>query len=436
MAAIAGIPLAGIAGALPGWGALASAFGVGLLFAIIMDALLSRNQLEHVQAFLPKIIHLTKDRESGIAIHLRHSPSKTVRIQLGLDMPVPFETLQEEISVSFPANTEHLIVEWICTPRSRGRFELNAVYLEAASLFGFWTIRATKPVEAELRVYPNLFQDRQKLAGLFLNRGHFGIHAQRQIGKGREFEQLRDYIPGDSYEEISWKATAKRGRPITKVFQIERTQEIYVIIDASRLSARNAPDATSLRPSSQLERFLTAALILGLATEQQGDLFGLVVFSDCIQQFVRARTGKTHFGLCRDALYQLEPGKASPDYGELASFLRTRLRRRSLLLFLANLDDPIAAEDFTRVAPLLTRQHLVLVDMPAPATIQPLFSHGGVKEEEDVYSALSGHMQWHALKQLEQILHREGASFFLVNNENLSVQLVTQYMNIKRRQSL
>src|SRR5207247_10489432 len=86
--------------------------------------------------------------------------------------------------------------------------------------------------------YPNLFTERKSLAALFLHRGSFGLHAQRQVGKGREFEQLREYIPGDGFDEVHWKATAKRGRPITKIFQVERTQEVYVVIDASRLSAR------------------------------------------------------------------------------------------------------------------------------------------------------------------------------------------------------
>jgi uncharacterized protein (DUF58 family) len=67
------------------------------------------------------------------------------------------------------------------------------------------------------------------------------MHTQRQVGKGRDFEQLREYLPGDGYEDIHWKATAKYGHPVTKVFQIERTQELYVVLDASRLSGRTMP---------------------------------------------------------------------------------------------------------------------------------------------------------------------------------------------------
>src|SRR5206468_11571218 len=157
------------------------------------------------------------------------------------------------------------------------------------------------PASAGLRVYPDLHSERNEVAALFLRRSHFGTRAQRQAGQGRDFEKLREYVPGDSYDEIHWKATAKRGHPVTKVFQIERTQEVYVVLDASRLSAR----LSGSPPRSALERSITAALILALAAERQSDLFGLVAFSDRILAFLRARRGKAHFDGCREALYRL-----------------------------------------------------------------------------------------------------------------------------------
>src|SRR5262249_50643241 len=121
----------------------------------------------------------------------------------------------------------------------RGCYSLKQVFLEAPSPIGFWGWRKALPVSAEIRVYPNLLNERRNLAALFLRRGALGAHAQRQVGKGREFEKLREYLPGGSFEDIHWKATAKRGHPITKIFQVERTQEIYVVVDSSRLSARS-----------------------------------------------------------------------------------------------------------------------------------------------------------------------------------------------------
>jgi uncharacterized protein (DUF58 family) len=290
------------------------------------------------------------------------------------------------------------------------------------------------------------------LAALFLRRGALGVHAQRQIGKGRDFEKLREYIPGDSFEDVHWKATAKRGRPVTKIFQIERTQEVYVIIDASRLSARkvsssefrvssspNGASATQLKTrnpklETTLEQFLRSALVLALAAERQGDLFGLITFSDRVHRFVRARNGQAHYSLCRDALYALQPQTVTPDYDELFAFIRTRLRRRALLVFLTALDDPLLAESFTRNAELVCRQHLLLVNMVQPSEVQPVFTHGDVTRVDDLYRALGGHVQWQNLLELGKQLKARGVQFSPVENSRLTANVVSQYLNVKRRQ--
>jgi uncharacterized protein (DUF58 family) len=346
---------------------------------------------------------------------------------------------------------------WPCTPVKRGSYRLQKIHLEEPSLLGFWAARGSLPIDCELRVYPNLLTERKSLAALFLRRGTFGLHAQRQLGKGRDFEKLREYVPGDSYEDIHWKATARRGHPITKVFQIERTQEVYVVVDASRLSARKEsagqrlssiavergstidpdPQATdTVVTETALERFVTAALVLGLAAEQQGDLFGLMTFSDQVGTFLRARNGRAHYNACRDALYTLEPQPVTPDFDEIATFIRLRLRRRALLVFLTALDDPVLAESFVRNLDLLCRQHLVLVNMLKPAGAEPLFTSPDVASIDDLYRHLGGHLQWHNLRELEKVLQRRGVQFSLLDNERSSAQLVAEYLNVKRRQLL
>jgi uncharacterized protein (DUF58 family) len=307
-------------------------------------------------------------------------------------------------------------------------------FVEGESPLGFWAARKSTPIESEIRVYPNLLTDRKNLAALFLNRGQFGLHAQQQIGKGRDFEKLREYTPGDGYDEIHWKATARRGKPITKVFQIEKTQEVYVILDASRLSARKSDENPG--SDSVLERFVTASLMLGLAAEQQGDLFGLLTFGDRVEKFVRARNGQAHYNACRDALYTLEPKIVTPDFDELCTFIRMRLRRRALLVFLTALDDPSVAESFVRNIELIRRQHLILVNMLQPPGVKPLFADSGVASMDDLYRELGGHLRWQKLRELQKILQRLGVQFSLLKNERLSAELVSQYLNIKQRQLL
>ena len=194
---------------------------------------------------------------------------------------------------------------------------------------------------------------------------------------------------------------------------------------------RDAPPATTV-----LDRFITAALVLGLAAEQQGDLFGLVTFSDQVHGFVRARNGQAHYNACRDALHTLAPRVVTPDFEELATFLRLRLRRRALLVVLTSLDDPVLAESFTRSLDLIRRQHLVFVNMLPPAGARPLFSDPSVTNDEDVYRQLGGHVLWHNLRELGKTLQRRGVKLSLLPNERLSAELVSQYLGVKQRQLL
>jgi uncharacterized protein (DUF58 family) len=409
---------------------------IGLLFVtVIIDALLSSKVLAGISVELAAINRMSKDREAKLEIRVRNERQLERMLRIALPLPREFASGVEQMDVVLPAQSEWSRLAWACTPAQRGNYRLHSAYVEGHSPLGFWAVRAEKPIQAEIRVYPNLLSDRKSLAALFLNRGAFGLHAQRQVGKGRDFEKLREYVAGDSFDEIHWKATARRGRPITKVFQIEKTQEVYVIVDASRLSARKTVSADSTGEGAPiLERYVTAALVLGLAAEQQGDLFGLLTFTDKVEKFVRAKNGKAHYSACRDALYTLQPKVATPDFDELSTFIRLRLRRRALLLFLTSLDDPALAESFVRNLELIRRQHVVVVNMIQPPAATALFTNPNIASVDDLYQHLGGHLQWQKLRELGKVLQRRGVQFSLLQNERLSAELVSQYLNVKQRQ--
>jgi len=460
----------------------------GLVALALADAAGTRVSLAGISLQLPAVARMSKDREARLEVRIRNERRRPKILHLALALPGEIESPQEDAWVALPQDSEWSRFTWPCLPRRRGNYRLESAYLEADSPLGFWGARRRVPAQSEIRVYPDLFTERRNLAALFLHRGAFGLHAQRQVGKGREFEKLREYSPGDSFDEIHWKATAKRGRPITKVFQIERTQEVYVVIDASRLSARPLPSVAQTaksavsrvskpagQPAAQptwksavqqvwkpalqtdgasalgedsrtqagapqsattLERYVIAALVLGLAAEQQGDLFGLVTFTDQVKTFVRARNGHAHFSACRDALYTLQPQVVTPDYDEVATFIRLRLRRRALLIFLTSLDDPVLAESFVRNMELLRRQHVVLVNMLQPPGVTPVFSDPNLGTVDELYQHLGGHLLWQHLRELEKVLQRRGVRFSLLQNERLSADLVSQYLGLKQRQAL
>jgi uncharacterized protein (DUF58 family) len=425
--------------------------GPGLLLAIalatiaVADAVVSRGRLAGVHVSLPDVVRVSAGRDGQVKLAVDNAGIRLRQIRLGLSFPPQIYSPNQDLVTELPAESTNALIAWPFRALKQGRYLLENCYLETPSRFGLWAMRRVEPTRAEFRVYPDLLRDRKKLSGLFLNRG-IGIHAQRQVGKGKEFEQLREYLPGDSYEDIHWKATARRGQPITKVYQIERTQQIYVILDGSRLSARNSdplghrrsgpgsadyPDYTTI-----MERFAAAALVMGLAADRQGDLFGLLAFDDRVRQFVRAKNGRAHYDVCRDALYTLQARRVTPDFEELFTFIATKIRRRALLIFLTNLDDPVLAESFTSHIDIISRKHLILVNMLKPVGAEPLFSTPSVDSIDDIYQKLGGHLLWRHLRETEKFLRRHGIGFYLLKNENLCIDLVSQYLAVKRRQVL
>lgn len=435
------LPFAAIAATLPTLSWLAATFIGGLGFLVIYDALAARGGLRGVRVILPEVVRLQKDRPGTIELRIQNDAQRARRLRLGFAFPREIRPESEDREALLPAGAQVSRLDWGVTPARRGQYFIERVYLEAVSPLGFWAARTSHALRSELRVYPNLFDERKNVAAIFLKRGQLGAHAQRAAGQGRDFEKLRTYVPGDSLNEIHWKASAKRGHPVTKVFQVERTQEVYVIVDASRLSARvlagsKADGAASETETTVLERYVTAALILGLAAEQQGDQFGLVTFSDRVLSFVRAKSGQAHYDACRDRLYALQPQSVTPDFEELCSFIRLRLRKRALLIFLTALDDPMLAESFAKASELISRQHLMIVDMLQPPGARPLFSDAAVTGIDDLYRHLGGHLQWNSLRELDKVLKRRGVRFALLDPGKLVAQVIGQHADVKRRQLL
>jgi uncharacterized protein (DUF58 family) len=438
------LPVSIVIAMVPGATGAGIVLAVGVVCLAVVDAVASRKRLAGIRVTLPEVVRLSVGREGELTLSIENEDMKVKRLRLGLAFPREIYSPHHDCVTDLPEETAGSIMVWPYKALQQGLYLLQNCYLETSSRYGFWSLRRAETIQSQIRVYPDLLRERKKLSGLFLNRG-IGIHAQRQVGKGREFEQLREYLPGDSYEDIHWKATARRGLPITKVYQIERTQQIYVVIDGSRLSTRNSglPGSNSThgpfcgnRYPTIMERFTTAALVMGLAADRQGDVFGLLAFDDRVRKFVRAKNGKAHYDVCRDALYTLQARSVTPDFGELFSFVATKIRRRALLMILTNLDDPVLAESFTAHIDLISRQHLVLVNMLKPAGAAPIFSDPSVDTIGDIYTKLGGHLLWRHLREIEKFLQRRGIGFYLLENENLCSDLVTKYLTIKRRQIL
>ncbi|HET8824318.1 MAG TPA: DUF58 domain-containing protein [Terriglobales bacterium] len=338
-------------------------------------------------------------------------------------LPVPYADFQRSRLADFST-----ILPVTCIPEERGRYHIETCFVRTRSPWRLWRVYQRRTIHLDVRVFPDLASEPG--ARILFRKQQLGLRKHRPIGRGKEFERLREYAHGDSFDEIYWKATARRGSPIVKVFQVERTQDIYAVVDTSFRSARGG----------RLERFLNGALMLALTAEKEGDNFGLVTFDRQVARFVPAARGKRHFTRCREAIFDVQPQRVAPDFSELFTFLQLRIRKRALLLCLTDLEDPIAAEAFLAACSLLARKHVVVVAAMRDDAVQPLFPNVSSDElpsdVSGIYHRLAGHLHWASLLETGNKLNRVGVRVRALRPASVGLDLVDEYEEIKRRQIL
>jgi uncharacterized protein (DUF58 family) len=422
LAVVVALPAATAGGIAPALAFPCALVVTVLAAAAVADAVLASRRASDLQARAPEVVRLTKDVAGVVPVTIENRSAAEVRVRAAIVMPAGMSSGQQTVDVAAPPGESRL--EWPATGAARGDHSLRAVHLETTSPMGLWLARVSRPLGCTFRVYPNLHD--HATAALFLRTADAGLRRRPRLGKGKEFDNLRQYITGDSYEDIHWKATARRGFPVVKLFQVEHAQEVYTVIDSSRLAAREGI----------LESYINAALHLALVAQRQGDRFGLVTFSGRTHRFVGARSGLDHFRLCRETIYDLRAERVSPDFREVFTNLQVNLRRRALLVFFTSLDDAMLAESFAREIPLVARRHLVLVNAAGTRDLKPLYRDATPDTLDQLYQGLAGQVVWNRMRELQLALQNKGVKLTMVDPERIKLQVTGQYLEVKRRQAL
>jgi len=434
------LPLTILSTLLPGWRTLTLPPIALFVVVALLDLLWNWRKHRDLEFVVSDAIRTIAGRSFPLSLHLAAPPAHSGIIRTALALPSSLSMTTGDTVLKLQSKELPPAVALELRAEARGIFIVSQLFVDWVSPLGWWIYRERQAISCEIRVYPDLTIEGRQLA-LFLKRNEVGIHHYRHLGRGREFEKLREYEPGDGFDTIHWKATAKRRYPITKVYQTEKAQEVYVALDSSRLSGRLVENeyATAGSTGKQiptLERTIASSLLFCAAAQSQGDLFGLLTFSDKIDHLVTARSGPAHFNRCRDVLAGLQTRLVSPDFSEIASTLMVRIKRRALIVFLTSLDEPVLSEAFLSSMGFVARRHLVLAVMLLAPSVRSLFSPPGVEKIDDIYQNIAGHLRWTHLTELRRQLHQRGIQFCLVSNKGVSLEVVSQYIALKRRQAL
>jgi len=343
--------------------------------------------------------------------------------------PAGFAGVREFGPIEVPPNAT-VGLDLAFTPPSRGQFEFGPVAVRAMGPWGLAGRQMRFEIGQPARVYPDITAVHGY--ALLARKGslhEIGVRSARFAGVGTEFESLRDYRDGDDYRDIDWKATARRGAPVVRTFEAERSQTVMLAVDAGRLMAPKVGQLT------KLDRAVNAALLLSYLAVQAGDNVGLLVFGRDVRSYVPPRKGHRQFLAVLEALYGVEEQVEEPDYAGAFRYLAARLSRRSLVVLFTELVGIEPSRRLIGMLGALSPRHLPLVVTQRNADVEALAA--AVPDSESaVYRSAVAQDLLHDKAQALSVLRSRGALVLDVVPENLSVAAVNRYLEIKARGEL
>jgi uncharacterized protein (DUF58 family) len=432
---LAGLAAAPFAGLLPAFfpadPALAArwlvfGFDGGVLLLLFLDAYLARRASRPgrltVRRERPARLSLGADNDILLVVE-NHGP---LGVSLVLrDQPPPdFHAEPALLDASVPAHG-WVRLTYRLLPSERGNFAFGDVALRCRGPLGLACVDRTVPAAETVQVYPNLLEVRryEALVRTTLVRAG-GYRAKRLPGAGREFSHYRDYAPDDDYRQVSWKATARRHKPITAVHESEHSQDIIFCLDIGRMMAARVGTLT------KLDHAINAVLMLTHVSQTFQDNLGLLVFSHTVHLYLPPAKGRAQQARFLQALYSVKPELCYVNYREAFNHLIGRHPKRALTMVFTDLLDAVVSRDYLDAAALLRRFHLPVTLAVADVPLRQLAARQP-DDTDQLYDVLVARDLLDGRAELLRNLERQGAMVLDTVPERLTIDAVNRYLALK-----
>lgn len=415
------------AGFITGLGPLIVLLDVLLLLVAAADFVLARRAPIKIWRELP--VRLQVGVANPVTLHLINTANRAVRLDVRDDSPEEFESKPGVLSLTISASSRAKL-HYTTTPGKRGKFEFGALHLRVRGPFGFTWHERMVPASVAVSVFPDMRgASRLLLSDAALDFVNLGLRQLRRDGRGSEFARLRDYSQGDSVRDVDWKATARRGRPVTRVMESERSQTVLIGVDAGRSMAARVDGLT------KLDHAVNAALFLAFVAVRNGDRVGLVVFADGIKTYLAPSAGRLQYRKIVDALYTAKPHLTYVDYLALFKELNVRLLKRSLLCVFTDFIDEDQAQTMVDPMRRLAKRHVPLCLSVKDAALAQLLETAPQDAEVAYQHAVASELLLER-EAMKRKVGRDGVTVVDVEANQLSLAAVNQYLEIKARGTL
>jgi uncharacterized protein (DUF58 family) len=431
---------------LPGSEIVAGVYAAGLFALALLDRQVA--QRERIEVTRTHDAKLSLGAANPITLQVRSRAARHLNLIVRDEPPVIFSIAHPAHASSSrtpapdvqplvvaPRETDQAI--YYARPPRRGDFAFGDLHVRWNAPLGLWTRQQTFPASGPVKVYPNLYEIRKY--DLLVRRdqlSQMGLRNVRLRGEGTAFESLREYTPDDSYRSINWKATARRGKPISTDYEPERSQRVMVLLDVGRMMRSplrvTEPDGT-IWEMAKVDFVINSVLLFAYVAALKGDQIGLLVFADSVIQYIEPKPGRAQFTALLEAMYALESQPVEADYARALNYLRAQAKKRALMVLFTDVSGARAADMLVRHFPRLAPRHVpLLVTLRDPAVSEQ--AHQSPQDSDAVYRRAVAEQLLDERRLLLETLRQRGVLTVDSEAEHLTMDLVNRYLQIKARQ--
>lgn len=369
---------------------------------------------------------LSLNDANKVTITLGNTSSRALQVEVIDELPDQLQKRDYLYKASI-ASGQSITYDVHVEPKSRGEYLFGNLNVYVGSLFELFSKRVILEIPEATEVYPSIISMKKfQLNAESTHTQMFGLKKIRKIGLNYEFDQIKNYVIGDDLRTINWKTTAKTNKLMVNKYDDEKSQQIYSIIDNSRIMT------SSYKHLSLFDFAINTALVISNTVINKYDKAGLLTFSDRVDTFIKASSDKAHLKKIMKGLYNQQERSFEANYEQLYSYVLQNIKQRSLLFLYTNFDNSYALERVLPVLRLLNKRHLLVVVFFTDVELEE-YSQKKVSEFKEIYDvALAEKMIYDKVGIVNQLkLHK--IQTLLTKPQDLSINTINKYLELKAR---
>ena len=397
-----------------------------LLVLFTVDLLLVFGNKEGISGERKLAEKFSNSDENEVGISISNKYRFKVRLFVLDEIPEQFQKRDFGFYTTL-ASDEAKQSSYILSPKQRGEYQFGSLHLFAYGPLGLVAKRYSFDQGQMVKVYPSFLQMRRYEFFAFHSlKREYGLKKLRKFGQSREFEQIKPYVSGDDLRNLNWKAAAKSGKLMTNHYQEEKSQPVYSIIDLGRVM--KMPFAGL----SLLDYAINSSLAFSNIALKNGDKVGLASFSDQIGPTCEANHRPAQLQTVMESLYNLKTGFPESDFGKLYSWARKKLGQKCLLIIYTNFEHAGSMKRQLPYLKALSKHHLVLVVIFENHLLND-FSTEPANTISDIAEKTIAAKFVFDKRLITKELNRHGIQTILCAPQDLSMQTINKYMEIKAK---